>query len=114
LRAIGVEDGKNLAAFFNICFPLWLRQSHVVNTPRLFSMLMSMVRPFISENVANNVVFHTNDLSTLRNYFSGDILPSDLGGTGAMGPMDNSHNVQQLREMQNYFTDILQYGYVQQ
>ena len=32
-------------------------------------MLMSMVRPFISENVANNVVFHTNDLSTLRNYF---------------------------------------------
>ena len=75
-------------------------------------MLMSMVRPFISDNVANNVVFHTSDLSTLRNYFSGDILPSDLGGTGAMGPMDNTHNVEQLRGMAAYFQDILKYGYV--
>ena len=74
-------------------------------------MLMSMVRPFISDNVANNVVFHTSDLSTLRNYFSGDILPSDLGGTGAMGPMDNTHNVEQLRGMAAYFQDILKYGY---
>ena len=34
MRAIGYEDGKNLAAFFNISFPLWMRQSHIVNTPR--------------------------------------------------------------------------------
>ena len=69
MRAIGYEDGRNLAAFFNICFPLWMRQSHVVNTPRLFSMLMSMVKPFLSENVANNVTLHSGDLATLRKHF---------------------------------------------
>ena len=34
LRAVGMEDGKNMASFFNICFPLWLRQTHVVHAPR--------------------------------------------------------------------------------
>ena len=32
-------------------------------------MLMSMVKPFLSENVANNVTFHSGDLTTLRNHF---------------------------------------------
>ena len=87
MRAIGYEDGRNLAAFFNISFPLWMRQSHIVNTPRceskrenniasvpnyvvrLFSMLMTMVKPFLSENVANNVTFHSGDLTSLRKHF---------------------------------------------
>ncbi len=34
VRAISMSDGKNLAAFFNISFPIWLRQSHVLNAPR--------------------------------------------------------------------------------
>ena len=34
MRAIGLDDGKNLAKFFNISFPLWVRQSHIINTPR--------------------------------------------------------------------------------
>ena len=42
----------------------------------------------------------------------GRILPSDLGGTGELGPVDNSENVEGLRELQSYFTDILSYGYV--
>ena len=42
----------------------------------------------------------------------GRILPTDLGGTGELGVMDNSHNVEGLRALQSYFTDILSYGYV--
>ena len=34
LRAIGMEDGRTMAGFFNISFPLWLRISHVLNAPR--------------------------------------------------------------------------------
>ena len=34
MRAIGLEDGKIMASFFNISFPLWLRQSHVLHAPR--------------------------------------------------------------------------------
>ena len=36
---------------------------------RLFSMLMSMVKPFLSENVANNVTLHSGGLATLRKHF---------------------------------------------
>jgi len=111
MRAIGLEDGKNLASFFNISFPLWLRQSHVLHAPRVFNMLFAMLRPFLSDSVRDNVVFHSGDLSSIRNYISGDILPSDLGGTGKMGPMDNTHNVMGLRKMESFFEDIKQYGY---
>ena len=41
----------------------------------------------------------------------GRILPSDLGGTGEMGPLDNTPNLRQLRPLQSYFSNILSYGY---
>ena len=50
----------------------------------------------------------------LQNLFSGSILPSDLGGDGTLGPMTNNHNVEELRTMENYFSDILKYGYTQE
>jgi len=112
MRAIGLEDGKNLASFFNISFPLWLRQSHVLHAPRVFNMLFTMLRPFLSESVRNNIVFHSGDISSIHSYISGDILPSDLGGNGKMGPMDNEHNVVELKKMKQFFQDIKQYGYL--
>lgn len=111
MRAIGLEDGKNLASFFNISFPLWLRQSHVLHAPRVFNMLFSMLRPFLSDSVRDNVVFHSGDISSIRDYISGDILPSDLGGSDKMGPMDNMHNVMELKKMESFFQEIKQYGY---
>jgi len=111
MKAIGLEDGKNLASFFNISFPLWLRQSHILHAPRVFNMLFSVLRPFLSDSVRDNVVFHSGDLGTIRDYISGDILPSDLGGNGKMGPMENQHNVAGLRKMESFFQDIQQFGY---
>ena len=40
-----------------------------------------------------------------------DILPSDLGGNGKMGPMDNQHNVLGLRKMDSFFQEIKEFGY---
>lgn len=110
VMAMGVEDGRNLARFFNISFPLWLRQSHIVNAPRFFNVVMNMVRPFLSENVKKEIVFHSG-LDTLHQYISADILPSDMGGNGSQGPMDNSHNVEELLGMEDYFKDALTMGY---
>jgi len=112
MRAIGLEDGKNLASFFNISFPLWLRQSHVLHAPRVFNMLFSMLRPFLSDSVRDNVVFHSGDITTIRSYIREDILPSDLGGPDKMGPMDNQHNVLELRKMESFFQEIQQFGYL--
>ena len=43
MRAIGMEDGKKIASFFNISFPLWLRQSHVLHAPRYCQHIVVIV-----------------------------------------------------------------------
>ena len=35
----------------------------------------------------DNVVFHSGDLSSILEYFPGDLLPSDVGGQGSLGPL---------------------------
>ncbi|XP_023347327.1 alpha-tocopherol transfer protein [Eurytemora carolleeae] len=110
MRAIGLENGKNMASFFNIAFPVWLRQSHVLNAPRVFHMLFNMMHPFLNDTVKEEVVFHSGDItSTLKEYFRLDLLPKDLGGTGSI--VDNSNNVEQLRSMKEYMSNLGNFGY---
>lgn len=109
VRAISMSDGKNLAAFFNISFPIWLRQSHVLNAPRVFNMLFSMLGPFLSEAAKEEVVFHSGDLASMRDYFNPETLPSDLGGS--LPPVDNAPNVAELRQMKEFFRTLHQLGF---
>jgi len=110
LRAISLEDGKNLAGFFNVSFPIWLHQTHVLSAPRVFHMLFAMLSPFLSASVRDTVVFHSGNIGdSLANYFRLEDLPRDLGGTAP--PMDNTHNVTQLRGMENFFVELNKYGY---
>jgi len=110
LRAIGMEDAKNIARFFNVSFPVWLRNSHVLHAPRVFLMFFSMLRPFMSEATTEGVVFHTGNVSdSLKNHFRLDLIPKDLGGTGPN--FDNTHNITQIRELVKYFKDLDNFGY---
>jgi len=110
MRAIGLEDGKNMVNFYNISFPLWLRQSHVLNAPRVFNMLFSLLNPLMSQNARENVIFHSS-LSSLRDHLGADILPSDLGGLQENGIMDNSQNVETLATMEEFFRSSSNHGY---
>jgi len=109
LRNVSMEDGRNAAGFFNIAFPVWLRKIHILKAPRVFNILFGMLRPFLSESVQNEVVFHAQDLSTMKEYFRLDLIPKDLGGTGS--PADNSLNSKRLRSMKDYFEDLEKFGY---
>ena len=40
----------------------------IIFLSRVFNMLFSMLRPFLSDSVRDNVVFHSGDVSTIRNY----------------------------------------------
>jgi len=110
LRAVGMEDGKNMASFFNICFPLWLRQTHVVHAPRLFHVLFNMLKSFLSADVLENIIIHS-DMSTIREHISPAILPSDAGGDGTLGNLDNSDNVAEVRKMSNFFAERRKFGF---
>lgn len=75
-------------------------------------MLFSIVRSFFSESVRDNILFHSGDLSTLREQIGGNLLPSDLGGDGTLGSLDNKDNVTELRKMEEFFQTMGQFGYI--
>ena len=54
---------------------------------RVFNLLFSMLGPFCSENVRNNVVFHSSE-TTLRNYFRLVGYGGGDGGDGGGGDGD--------------------------
>ena len=73
LRCLGLEQMKCIIAFMNGAFPIWFRRIHVVNNPRqvsvyfkaiqqgnlrLFGVLYNIAKPFLSERVKENIVFH--------------------------------------------------------
>merc|ERR1711971_67335 len=111
LRAIGLEDGKNMASFFNVSFPLYMRQTHVLHAPRVFNMVFNMLKPFLTPEVRDGVVFHSGDLTTLRDYVPVDILPSDVGGRKNAPSMDNSSNVEELRTLEGFFQERTEFGF---
>jgi len=111
LRAIGLEDGRNMVRFFDYIFPLWFRQTHILNAPRLFNVFYGMLQPLLSEDVKKEVVFHSGDLTSMRSMLGEGILPSDVGGEENMDPLDNSQNVEDLRSMKDYFKTQFDYGY---
>ena len=57
--------------------------------------------------------FIRNKMLTIFTFCSADILPSDLGGSGKQGPMDNSGNVEDLSNMLEHFKNIDKFGYIQ-
>ena len=58
LKHLGVNEIKLASAFLSGSFPLWTRRIHFVNQPRLFAVLMNIVRPFLSENAKDVLNFH--------------------------------------------------------
>ena len=52
---------------------------HVVNHPRMFNILYSMIKPFLNDRVRDNIVFHGSDLASLHSEVSPALLPADLG-----------------------------------
>merc|ERR1719419_454257 len=61
-RNFSLEDTKYSAAFCQEHFPLWFRQIHCVNFPRLLKVSFDAMKPFLDERTKNMIVFHdTNE-----------------------------------------------------
>merc|ERR1711990_152005 len=87
IRNLGVNEVRLASAFLNGSFPLWVRKIHFVNQPRIFGILMNVVKPFLSENAKDVLVFHGSDFTELKKEISPEILPKELGGSKEL---DNS------------------------
>jgi len=70
-----------------------------------------MLKPFLTPEVRDGVVFHSGNLATLRDYVPLDILPSDVGGDKNAPLMDNSSNVAELWTMDAFFNERKKHGF---
>lgn len=64
------------------CFPARFKGIHFINQPWYVEALLTMIRPFLKEKTKEKIYMHGNNMSTLHEYVSKDILPAELGGEG--------------------------------
>lgn len=88
-------------------FPCRFKEFHLVNQPFVFSMLFSVVKPFLNQKIRDRIHFHGSDLNSLHGFLSPSLLPPSLGGECEL---DDSF-VQQMLEKNDYYKDLLKFGY---
>ena len=91
---------------FQETFPLWFRQVHVVNVSSLLRLAYNMIKPFVSDQIKESIIFHT-DLSSFHEYVDKEIVPEELGGTN--GPFDNFEMASAVYKMSGYFKQVHDY-----
>jgi len=96
LRKFGKDELKFFGAFRSGGVPVNVRQIHVVNNHKLINVLYSLVKPFITKEVQEKVLFHGSDLTELHKYVPRVLLPESLGGEA--GELDNSDCVKAAME----------------
>ena len=65
-----------------------------------------MIKPFLTEEVKNTIVFHSS-FESFHKYVDKDILPRELGGT--QGPFENSDTWFAVSTMAEYFVQVQNY-----
>ncbi|KAH8292859.1 hypothetical protein KR044_001173, partial [Drosophila immigrans] len=66
--------------FLQLAFPVRLKAIHMVNCPTYLDRIVSVVKPFISEEVFKLIRFHTCSIDTLYNFVPRQMLPEEYGG----------------------------------
>ncbi|XP_068141347.1 alpha-tocopherol transfer protein-like isoform X1 [Drosophila tropicalis] len=67
--------------FLQLAFPVRLRAIHMVNCPTYLDRIISVVKPFISDEVYKLIRFHTTNIETLYDSVPREMLPEEYGGT---------------------------------
>ncbi|KAH8414705.1 hypothetical protein KR215_000833 [Drosophila sulfurigaster] len=71
--------------FLQLAFPVRLKAIHMVNCPTYLDRIVSVVKPFISEEVFKLIRFHTSSIDTLYSFVPRQMLPEEYGGLA--GPL---------------------------
>lgn len=87
---------SQLLDYVQLCVPIRLKGIHIVNEPRIFSLLFAIFKPFLNEKLKRRVQFHGKDRSILIEKFGIDCLPTEFGGREDSPPMPPGHLVAEL------------------
>ncbi|XP_054707759.1 retinaldehyde-binding protein 1-like [Uloborus diversus] len=96
---------------FQNSYPVRIRRVHVVNAPRLVSLLYNMAYPFLTKKLRSRFVIHSSSdkWKSLHSVFPPEILPERYGGQ--LKSSDIVDLVGMVVKRDNYYREQLQYGF---
>ncbi|XP_023326685.1 alpha-tocopherol transfer protein [Eurytemora carolleeae] len=104
ISCLGLEQIKCIAAFLTGSMPVWFRRIHVVNHPRVFNLLYTMMKPSLVPRVSQNIIFHGSDFKKLHLEVPQNNLPEFLGGSG---DMENGNVVRSGEDISQDFQTLI-------
>ncbi|KAF7265727.1 clavesin-1-like isoform X2 [Rhynchophorus ferrugineus] len=62
------------------CFPAKFKGIHFIGQPWYVDAALTVIKPFLKEEIKERIFSHGNNLSTLHELVHKDVLPAELGG----------------------------------
>ncbi|XP_016948009.1 alpha-tocopherol transfer protein-like [Drosophila biarmipes] len=91
--------------FLQEAYPSRLRAMHVINCPSYLDRLISMMSPFLREEVRNMIKYHTEGLESLYKEVPRDMLPEEYGGKAGSVAELKARGVQSIKDKTAYLSD---------
>ncbi|CAH2104810.1 unnamed protein product [Euphydryas editha] len=101
---------KNLVTANQDAMPIRIKAMHYLNTPYFFETFFSIARVFMSEKIRNRIMIHNNNMDSLHEHVSKEILPEEYGGTGESLQNCIDYWKNKMRDYSSFFEEDLQYG----
>ncbi|KAH8287669.1 hypothetical protein KR054_011340 [Drosophila jambulina] len=91
--------------FLQEAYPCRLKAMHVINCPSFLDKLVSMMSPFLREEVRNMIKYHTEGLESLYEEVPRDMLPEEYGGKAGTMEQLKARSIESIREKSAYLSD---------
>ncbi|EDX01387.1 alpha-tocopherol transfer protein-like [Drosophila yakuba] len=91
--------------FLQEAYPSRLQAMHVINCPSYLDKLISMMSPFLREEVRNMIKYHTEGLESLYRDVPRDMLPDEYGGKAGSVAELKARGIQSIRDNATYLSD---------
>lgn len=91
------------------CFPARFKALHIVNEPFYTSIVLNILKPFLSEKIKKRLHFHGSNLKNFHQAVPPCLLTEELGGE--LGPFDSSEYIDSVLSNEETYERNSKYGY---
>lgn len=81
LTKLSLSSLRCFVKFMIDALPIRIKQVHVVNSHSMLDKLVMLMKPFLGAKAMKVVHFHQPDSTTLFDFVSRDLLPTEFGGS---------------------------------
>lgn len=105
------QFAKRIVDWLQDCMPLRVKAIHIVNQPKIFTVVFALFKPFLREKLRGRIIFHGNDRKSLHNHISPQNLPPIYGGTSDIPRVNGDEWYDLLLKCDGEYAAINSYGY---